>query len=115
MNLLRQLLELQSVDASLFPESHLYDQIQKHWPKLAKQLKMAWDGDVRAAGKGEKDLLFPRLLKYDQIKRFEPDFPHTNATRQLITDVYDLFRKAFRISGDRKWFLEGLPRPSDDV
>lgn len=114
MQLLSQLLnEFVSASATaVLDKSPLFDRVQHNWPKLAKQIKFAWAGDARDAekGRGYDDFIMPKLLKYDSIKKYEPDFPHTNETRKLITDLYDLFRETFKIPSSRKWFMESNER-----
>ena len=85
-----------------------FKDMEAQWPKLGKQLKLAWNGDARERGRGghkgvdgENVYLFPKLLKTSNLQKYEPDFALTMNAKRAVTDLYKLFCDKFRIVNKR--------------
>lgn len=86
-----------------------YKLMVDNFPSLEKQLKLAWNGDIKVLARGgavNDDYIFPKLLKPSNLKKYDPKFAETRETMQVVKELYELFFKKFRIADktDRKWF-----------
>lgn len=85
-----------------------YQMLVKAYPDLERQLKLAWNGDSRAMGKKEpeSEYIFPKLLKTENLEKYQKGFSVNNETMRCVKELYDLFVQKFQIK-DRKrngWF-----------
>lgn len=70
----------------------------QHCPGLERQLVLAWNGDIkaRAAGALEDDLLFPKLLRLDYLKKH--DFIVCQEHMLLVKALYERYIEKLRIA-----------------
>lgn len=85
-----------------------YQLLIKSYPGLERQLKLAWNGDAKAFGKkaDENDYIFPKLLKTDNLKKYEERFAVNQATMQTVKELFDLFCTKFKVANKKHsgWF-----------
>jgi hypothetical protein len=85
-----------------------YKDLVSTWPKLEKQLKLAWNGDAREMSRdghktaeGENVYIFPKLLKVSSLEKYDPDFKLTMPAKRCIAELFTLFCDKFKIANRR--------------
>lgn len=85
-----------------------YKLLIHNFPDLERQLKMAWNGDVRAKNKGEpeSEYLFPKMLKTENLEKFDKKFVINQKSMTVVGELYDLFVAKFKVAHKRpsSWF-----------
>ena len=85
-----------------------YQLLIKAYPKLEKQLTLAWNGDikVRARKASEDDYIFPKLLRTDNLEKYDSTFVVNQETMQCVKELFDLFCSRFKVANKRHsgWF-----------
>lgn len=85
-----------------------YQLLIKAYPNLERQLKLAWNGDAKAKAKGEdeNEYIFPKLLKTENLEKYEDRFVINRETMQTVKELFDLFCSKFKIANKKHngWF-----------
>lgn len=91
--------------------SESFKMLIKSYPTLEKQLKLAWNGDVRAKEKSssgviEDEYIFPKLLNAVNLKKYASDFVENQPTMRTVKELFDLFCERFKVANPKHngWF-----------
>lgn len=85
----------------------------KSFPALEKQLKLAWNGDIKAMARGEHRgsegegvYVFPKLLKPSNLKKYDSSFTENQMSMRTVDELYKLFFAKFHVANKtrREWF-----------
>lgn len=85
-----------------------YQLLISSYPKLERQLKLAWTGDIKAKQRKESEdsYIFPKLLKTENLEKYQDGFVINQETMRTVRELYELFIKKFHITNPKHsgWF-----------